>query len=588
MDRKYTDCSTEELYRFYLEDFFELPDNGRSFTDELKQEAKYEEDFKFRTAVDFLSLVSHAVITPMDKLLSDTMDMLERTTALEQWQFVAHCWNIIATLYSQVRMYERAVECFTRATLIESRHGLSSITLVAYFNMSIIFYEMELYKRALEYSKKSNEILKDHHQSNKRFKLKLFNNYCISLQIISSMEAGEAEQEEADKIYEELRSFDLTGFPNYQICHYYTTLFLYQLVLYGKGKCAFEECRTLFLKAGEYVNRGREFEIAPYYFVYVYSCMKRKVDPKLFEEEIRLLEQVLPTSQPKINMECIELIIDYYKLTGNVSKVEEWKDLYIEALRATVADQKEQQKNSVELVETLLLDAGISNEVGSQNSELKILYREALKIKGQLQEAYHRIESINKIGRQLTATSNLNEVITEFHEVLKEHFEVDSFALLVADFEKNQLRTQIFSYNGALQPEATIDFDDPDSLSAKCFRTNKIICLERKNDAIVKRLKMKESIPMHSAVYLPLSVEDRVIGVYTIQHRDYDVYKQDLEFLEALAPFFSIALNNALRSWGLEKEIHSHIITQNQLEIANKNLVRISFLDAISRIASSV
>lgn len=48
----------------------------------------------------------------------------------------------------------------------------------------------------------------------------------------------------------------------------------------------------------------------------------------------------------------------------------------------------------------------------------------------------------------------------------------------------------------------------------------------------------------------------------------------------------SIALNNAMKSWSLEKEIESHIETQTKLEEANLSLEKLSLIDGLTHINS--
>lgn len=572
-----------EIYSYYLDYLFETDDKGKDFVTELKNSTRYEDDFEFRATVDLIHLLSSTSTIPMDKIVSEALDLLDRTMALELWQLVAHCWNILGSTYSHYKMDERAVECFIRAIQVEARHGLTAITFIAYFNLSVIYFELEMLEKALGYIKKSNEALERHSTSNIRYINKLFNNYSITLQILRGLNREEEFEEHYLK-FKSLCTGEMTPFQKYV---YLSNEVQYVFYLYGKGERSIEECIETYRKSeAHFVNLEAGLRV-PNYYNFIDFCLTKQIDYKYFEEDVHSLEQLLPTEDsPRMNAIAYRRIIDFYKEVGDEEKISCFKDFYLEALYASTEQYKEQQKNSIDLVETLLLDTSGTNELGNQNQELKTLYKEALKIKTELQDAYHRIESINRIGKQLTSALGLNEVIGKFHEVLKEHLKIDTFILFVADEEKSQLRSCVFYYNGSLQPEHVIDFDDPESLSAECYRKNELINLDTDQHARAKRLGMKEQITMHSAIYLPLSVGDKVIGVYTIQHRDHNIYKDELEFLHALAPFVAIALNNAIRSWSLEKEIYSHILTQNQLKKANKSLERISMQDGLTHISS--
>lgn len=580
---RYIKAAAGEIYSYYLDYLFETQDKGMGFATELKNSARYEEDFEFRATVDLIYLIASTSITPMDKIVSEALDLLDRTMALELWQLVAHCWNILGSTYARYKMDERAVECFIRAVQVETRHGLTAVTFVAYFNLGVIYFELGMHEKSLGYIRKSSEALDRHSTSNVRYINKLFNNYAITLQILRDLNREEEFEEQYLK-FKSLCKGELTPFQEYV---YFSNEVQNVFYLYSKGKCSIEHCIETYKKSETYFVDLEAGLKVPHYYNFIDFCMTKRIHHKYFEEDVRSLERLLPTEDsPKMNATAYRRIIDFYKETGDEEKVAHFKDLYLDALYASNEQYREQQKNSIDLVETLLIDTVSTNELGNQNQELKTLYKEALKIKKELQDAYHRIESINKIGKQLTSALSLNEVIGKFHEVLTEHFRIDTFILFVADEERSQLRSCVFYYNGTLQPELIIDFDDSESLSAECYRKNELINLDPDKQRRAKRLGMKEKITMHSATYLPLSVGDKVIGVYTIQHRDYNIYKDELEFLRALAPFVAIALNNAVRSWSLEKEIYSHIETQNRLKAANKSLERISMQDGLTHISS--
>ena len=81
----------------------------------------------------------------------------------------------------------------------------------------------------------------------------------------------------------------------------------------------------------------------------------------------------------------------------------------------------------------------------------------------------------------------------------------------------------------------------------------------------------KESIG--SALFMPMEVNGRVIGACSIQSGGRNLYQEtQIEFLKALLPYLSIALNNAMYSLRLEKEVKIRIEAQKNLEETNREL----------------
>lgn len=575
-------CNWSELYFYYLDDLHNRGDHGIEFVNELRSNPRYDNDYEFRVTADFLSMLASMSTCPMNETISDCLDLIDRTTAMELWQLVAHCWNILGSKYFGIRMTEQAVECFVRSIVVESKHGLLRVTADAYLNLSLIYFELELYEKALEYIKLSNEALEKFPMSNQKFEQRRFGSYVLMLQTLSNLNR----EEEFEALYLKFKSlYTAEHLTDPQKYTYYINEVHYFLHLFLKGKADIEDCVNMFKESEKYFPNSEEISKVYHYCNYIKLFVTKRMDPDYYKDQIYELERLLPTDSAKVNATAMKYIIDFYKQSGDYERVNRFKDIYLDALYQTTEVNREQQRSSIDLVQTLLTDVS-ANEVGNQNLELKLLYKEAMKMKNDLQDAYQRIESINKIGKQLTSALGLNEVIGNFHEVLKERLQIDTFILFVVDEEERLLRSSIFYYNGEMQPEMKIDLDDSGSLCVQCYRTNELINLDMDLNKDAKRKNMNDDLVMRSAIYLPLSVGDKVIGVYTIQHHERNIYKDDLEFLRALAPFVAIALNNAIRSRTLEKEIHSHILTQNQLQAANKSLERISMQDGLTHISS--
>lgn len=571
-----------DIYKFFLDYVVANPTAYASFITTFKESERYGVDFAFRATVDVMAFVLRVDFQNVNASLAEALDLLERTLALELWYLVANAWNILGGVYKALRMQERSIECYSRVAEVEKKHNLSFLTFVAYFNLGVIYYDLDLKEKALHYLRLSNSELLAHPPGGSRLYSKLFHNYAVMLQILCKMN----QLDEATEAYTALESIDRANMDKRYDYLFYQGEIFYTFLLYDRGFKNFEDCRQSMLYAKKYISPENVLDYAAFIYSYIELCMGSKVKYEDYESEVQEAEGLLPTGYAVIDAPLLEQLKNYYYFIGDEERLTEVTRSYAEALEIVVKQFKEQQCHSVEVLETLLLNNETKSDVSSKNLELKLLFDEAMKAKSDLQVAYQRIESISALGRKLTSSLDLQDVISYFNEILRNHVKMDTFALLMYDKDKHTLRSLMIYQNGLMLPEISVRCEDETSLIAKCYRTKSVVYWDESLDLNVKRVYENEEAPMLSAVYLPLLVEDGVIGVYTLQHRERGVYRDKLDFLQDLGPYVAIALNNAMKSWSLEREIESHIMTQQKLKAANRSLERISHMDGLTHISS--
>lgn len=543
----FSEREPQALYLYFLDEVFPDKERGQAFISVLKRPARYERDTVYRVTVDTIEFIIDDGRSEVH--LSRILDLMSTASALELWFLVANLWLIMGNIYTNLVMVERAVECYSRVVEVEQNHQLSSMTLVAYSNLGIVYKELERHEKALDYLKKSIAELEAHPPGRQRFEGKMFQNYSLVLGLYCKLDR----LEKAREIYEKMRAFDLSELGRYYSSMFYMAEYPYQFYLYSKGLCDFEACKESYLKYTSFLTEQEHFHYYIGLCSFIVLCDTYKVDLSLYESFVKEAETLYPRGHLASDVMMLQYIIKYYETKGegeNLAKLYKEFSAYSVQL---IELYQESQRQSVDIVDALLINNPNKSRVGSENLELKMLYRESTEAKRELAEAYKRIELINSLGRELTSTTGLSDLIASVNEILKNHIDFDTFTLFMADEEKGVLRSLIFNYNGSLQPTLEISLDDEESLNAKCYRTRELLQVDRELEPGLKRIDIDDPVAMCSAVYLPLIVDQRVVGVYTLQHRDHDVYKHKLDFLKDLTPYMSIALNNAMKSWSLEK-----------------------------------
>lgn len=579
---EYLHLSPFEIHQFFLENVFPDLEASDCFINELKKSPRYGTEACFKVTTDVIVLIQDRSFQKDENYVTKVKALLPVAVALELWFLVAQLWLVLGSVYTIMNMLERAIECFSRVIKTEKKYGLSSLTQVAYANLASAYISMDYFEKAVINLKKSNEELEMSQRKTKRCERKKIENYINLLYCYSRME----DMEKARETYARLQGFDLALLEAEVYYHYLLVRIPYLFLLYSRNICDFKLCERGFNEAKERMLKNVEFHYPRLLYNFVERCFHFKVELSLFEERVIEFLALYPSSYDMFNYAISEQAINYYELKGEEDKLPRLYKNFSEYVLKLVEEHRASLRNSVDIVEALLINKPESDEVSSENLELKMLYRESMEAKTRLAEAYERIELINELGRKLTSTIDLKELIKAINKMLKHHMDFDSFLLLMTDSEKGVLRSLIFEYNGRLQPNIEISLDSKESLNVKCYHKKKPLHIDGKIGKNLMRIPVKDSIEMRSAVFLPLIVNKKVIGVYTLQHRDRDVFRDKMNFLTDLNPYLSIAVNNALKSRILEMEIESHIVTQTKLKEANLSLEKLSLVDGLTHISS--
>ena len=97
----------------------------------------------------------------------------------------------------------------------------------------------------------------------------------------------------------------------------------------------------------------------------------------------------------------------------------------------------------------------------------------------------------------------------------------------------------------------------------------------------------KNKYKLNSLIFCPLLINNQVIGIMTIQSREKNAFTPyHVELIKSLSSYAAIAVNNAIKSMELEKEIERGREGQIELEKLNEKLLHLSEKDAMTGIAN--
>lgn len=545
----------------------------------LKSEPRYFDDYVFRATVD----TAYATLLSIQNRFLDCIplcaDLIERTTVLELWDLLSTNLNMLGGVYHKMQMVERAIECYIRAINVETKHTLNIVLPSTYYNIALIYYERDDFQNAIRFLEQGIRCLELAGERLPRYQSRIINNKSMYAQLLYMTD----KIEEADRTYEELFHIDMEHFA-VETRYTFASVGIYYAYHTGDP----EKLKTAFLYAKNQIEPGGAFPLLKILDLYVNFCEKLGLNFDEYKEEILAVRDFEPV--PSYQMEAIRsnLLRKYYFNIGDEEHFDRFTEEYIKNLQKFNTQTIREQLVSINSIVSMLLNKEEDPpKTADENMEFKLIAEEATKAKIALEATNHQIETIIDLGRKLTQSTNLEEVISAIYLALKERLYLDTFMLLVAEPENRLLRSVAVFYNNKTQDEFTIRMDEKESIFADCYRNNTIKVINQQSKIKLKKFYDDEVSDMSSAIFMPLNVGDQIIGMCSVQSAREEVYREEeIKFLEQLLPFLAIALNNASKSWALEREIQQRKDIQIKLENANHILERISSLDGLTQISS--
>lgn len=193
--------------------------------------------------------------------------------------------------------------------------------------------------------------------------------------------------------------------------------------------------------------------------------------------------------------------------------------------------------------------------------------------KNQLERAYHNVRTISEIGHRITAQLHSEQVVGEAFAGVSELVEAALFRVGIYDDSSRQLVFYGFR-NGVAMPIIRHEIEvGQKRLSAVCFQYQMEIVIndfEKEAPEYVadEHVEYQTEQPL-SAIYLPLTLNDKPIGVFTVQSYRKNAYQAaDVDFLRALATYLSVAIDNA-RAYDRLDEARRQIARRNEQMISS-------------------
>ncbi len=274
--------------------------------------------------------------------------------------------------------------------------------------------------------------------------------------------------------------------------------------------------------------------------------------------------------------QAYQRLIKDHQALNNTQNAYYFMEKYMEVSEEIESVKLEQKRRSIQLMKQA--------DITAQERDDYFLLNQ------QLEKAYQSAEVIHAIGRKVTATDDLEALYNIVYENLSILMASTTFGIAIHSEKLNALQYQYLIVDEERMENHFASLDNKNSLAVQCFIQNRSLVFRTRDD-IKNVLNQNPSTMignvMNSMMFVPLVIEDKAIGIITIQNRaDHAYNEQSLKTLETLAAYIAIAIRNTQKNNALKVEIEEKNSIQVELAKLNKELLDLSEIDGLTGIAN--
>ena len=239
------------------------------------------------------------------------------------------------------------------------------------------------------------------------------------------------------------------------------------------------------------------------------------------------------------------------------------------ALASTISDLKvasEKLRLSNEKLEEY--NRNLEQKVEERTTELYSKNKE-------LDSAFNNVKTLNEIGKKLTSTLDIETIQNIVYENVNSLLDATSFLIMIHNENDHKLECKMFIEKGERLPLFEISMEDKNRFAVWCVDHAAPVFMNDIENEYIRyipfRSAPKAGETVSSLIYLPLMIENRIMGVISAQSFKKNAYSQyHFDMLNNLANYVAIAFDNALAYEKINKANTDLKAAQAQLVQAEK------------------
>lgn len=416
--------------------------------------------------------------------------------------------NALGVVYHDMSKYERALEYYTKSLNLSMASGNKERELAATNNIGELYQELNNREEALDYFNRAVALAEDVEDREKRA------NVLVNLGLINHLLG---ENTKALTYLEEALSDAESIEDKISLAKCYTVLGVI-LGQTGKREKACEMHQRSIDISRQTENKHGEMEA-------VYNLALLYAEEENYEQSKALLTQTLALGKDTGSQHFL------YKSYFQLSLLYEKQRDYEAAL--------EQYKKYNEI------------EKGVHESEINQLKNIELKRKTeQLETVLERMKLVREIGQKITASLDINTIMFTVYDHVRLLTNSDSFGIALYHKESEEIEYKLFIEETRRLPSETKKLEPDKNFASWCIANRKEILIndnEREYTNYLKQPPPTTGKRGHSIIYIPLMIEEEVIGVLSVQSTKKNAFSVDqLDLLKTLGSYLAIALENSI------------------------------------------
>ena len=186
----------------------------------------------------------------------------------------------------------------------------------------------------------------------------------------------------------------------------------------------------------------------------------------------------------------------------------------------------------------------------------------------ELEASNRRLQTLSEIGIEITSRLDLESLMEQIYRSVNDIMDAAGFGIALVDNDRKRIHYALFIERGERIAPYERSIDASDSFGAWCVRNRQELVLNdvdaRYSDYVKARKSTSGRYRARSLVYMPLLVQDELIGLVTVQSYHKNAYSDDdVQSLRALGGYIATAIHNSLIV-GRVNELNAELLAEKK------------------------
>ena len=472
--------------------------------------------------------------------------------------------------YYFMEIHDQAVSYYTKALEISKKEHLTHLEAGVLNNIAAIFYSLEATEDSLEYLKTAINQQIDHSDS--------FQEVSFSYNLAELYYRNAQLKEARNQIDRTMEIID----GNEDRLLYAKALHILGLIEYAEGKKA-RAFRNLE-KSLEISEETKEFLMEMEIRLDLSELWMKEEEPKKgINILLELMKKNTRNNFGSGMLQVYSKLGEYYDLIDQEDRANYYYRKHLSALRSVEEEKKRERVRGIKLHLKL-------KQYQDETELYKNLSSRLQEKTGLLSDSYEQMQIVSEIGQKITAKLDIESIFDDLYKDMTRLMKINNLGIGIYEEDTRSIKYSLSIEDGEKMPVHRIHLDNPNSLAAYSIKQDQELIIndmEKEYSKYVNKRSHSVGKPTKSAVFIPLKVEEKLIGILTVQSREEHSYSdKNLLALNTLASYLAIAINNARKSEDLKEEIHNREMVQKSLVVLNRKLQTLSDQDGLTKVAN--